>query len=219
MPSPVIADADPETRPCHATNPLDGRTSNLVCRLRHARLLECWPWEPYRNGLSAFLSVERRSCLRCGQDNRLHSRGFRLTSNALIPALFFCLCRFCNWPRDAPPISMPPVTTCCSGWHMAGSSSSASELSSGSSSRKHLAIGITVFGTLYAIFAMIQGFIAPPRPPVRSGENAWDRFWQLYQPQSLCGLDGNVAALRTCDLLLHYLCLFLCACFRVSAVW
>ena len=38
----------------------------------------------------------------------------------------------------------------------------ASELSSGSSSRKHLAIAITVFGTLYAIFAMIQGLIAPP---------------------------------------------------------
>jgi len=38
----------------------------------------------------------------------------------------------------------------------------ASELSGSPSARKRLAIGISVFGTLYAIFAMIQGLIAPP---------------------------------------------------------
>jgi O-antigen ligase len=38
----------------------------------------------------------------------------------------------------------------------------ASECSSSSSARKRLAIGITVFGTLYATFAIIQGFLVPP---------------------------------------------------------
>jgi O-antigen ligase len=38
----------------------------------------------------------------------------------------------------------------------------ASEFSGSSSARKRLAIGIAVFGTLYATFAMIQGLIAPP---------------------------------------------------------
>ena len=38
----------------------------------------------------------------------------------------------------------------------------ASEFSGSSSARKRLAIAITVFGTLYAMFAIIQGFLAPP---------------------------------------------------------
>jgi hypothetical protein len=45
----------------------------------------------------------------------------------------------------------------CGGFYLA-----ASEFSGSSVARRRLAIGVTVFGTLYAIFAIIQGFIAPP---------------------------------------------------------
>ena len=86
----------------------------------------------------------------------------RLTSYALIPALVFLALPILQLATGRTAYFYATRYTLLQ-WLAYGSFFLvASEFSGSSSTRERLAIGIAAFGSLYATFAMIQGFLSPP---------------------------------------------------------
>lgn len=86
----------------------------------------------------------------------------QLTSNALIPALFLLSLPILQLSTGRSAYVYATRYTLLQWLAYSAFFLAASELSSSPSARKRLAIGITAFGSLYAMFAVLQGFTLPP---------------------------------------------------------
>ena len=125
-------------------------------------LLACWLWEQCRNGLSAYLSVERELLFALWAGYQIALERIRFSTEALIPAILLLSLPILQLATGRTAYFYATRYQLLQWIAYGGFYLVASEFSGSSVARKRLAIGVTIFGTLYAIFAIIQGFIAPP---------------------------------------------------------